>query len=165
MTKRTPINQGVALDERETRGLSQAQMADVLGLEGPTAEQIVLDLETGFRKPKGSTLRIYESLNRGRWAGSHLLEMPAWSVDVNGPPVIHHNEWPRFVGRAIEPELHPQQWQFKKAGMPAFALDERTGFRQLVVAWIDHVPEDFDAEDILTEGVRRLEKVLLEAKR
>jgi hypothetical protein len=163
MTKRTPINQGVALDERETRGLDKAQMADILGLDGLNADQVLLDIETGFRKPKGAVLRIYESLNRQRWSAESLLEVPVWTVSV-GDQVIHHNAWPRFVGRALVPELHPQQWQFKKAGMPAFAMDERCGFRQLVVVWIDHVPDSFDAEDIVMEGLRMLEQALMESK-
>jgi len=144
--------------------MSKPQMAEILGIEGTNAEQIVTDFETGFRPVKGPTLRIYESLNRGRWAAETLLKMPRWSVgrlDGDGPHTIHHNEWPRFVGRTWPEDLHPEQWRFKKASMAAFSLDPATGCRQLVLAFIDHIPEGFDPEDLLTEAVRHLEDTIL----
>ena len=80
----------------------------------------------------------------------------SWSISAEGD-VLHHNAWPRFVGRALREKVHPNQWQFKKANMPAFELDERTGFGQVVFSLIDHVPEDMDIEDLFSEGVRLLE--------
>lgn len=167
LSKKQIINQGVALDEREKRGLTKIQMAEVLGIEGPHGEQILSDFESGFRPVKGPTLRIYESLNRGRWAACELLEVPSWTVALSGLEgecTIHHNDWPRFVGRAYREELHPQQWRFKKADMPVFVMDERTGYRQLVIAWVDHVPDGIDPEDLLEEALRHLENRLMEAK-
>ncbi len=162
MATKNTINQGVARDEREARAMTKEQMADVLGIEGPNAEQIVTDFEAGFRQAKGPTLRIYESLNRGRYAGETLLNLPRWSVDADASGhVIHYNGWPRFVGRAFREELHPEQWRFKKAGMAAYALDPKTGYRQLVLAFIDHVPDGSDPEDVVAEGVRHLERVIL----
>ena len=160
MSQRNPINQAVALDERVSRGLSKTQMAEVFGIEGTNAEQIITDFETGFRPIKGPALRVYQSLNRARWAGATLLKLPSWTVSVrsdDGVCLIYHNAWPRFVARAFDVELHPEQWQFRKAGMPAFALDPRTGYKQLVASFIDHVPSDFDPQDLLAEAGRRLE--------
>lgn len=154
-----PLNQGQIAQERESLGLSKSQMADILGLEGDHKEQLITDFESGFRPPRGSVLRIYESLNRSRWAAGNLLQIDTWSLSVDGC-TLHHNEWPRFVARAFKEELLPNQWQFKKADMPVFLLDDRTGYRQMVVAWLDHVPADFDAEDVLAEGVRQLENAL-----
>ncbi len=166
VSKKQIINQGVALDEREKRGLSKLQMAEVLGIEGPHGEQILSDFESGFRPVKGPTLRLYQYLNRGRWESCELLDVPKWAVVMGGPAqecMLHHNEWPRFIGRAYREELHPHQWRFKKAGMPVFVMDERTGYKQLVVAWVDHVPDGFDAEDLLEEGLRYLEDGLRQA--
>jgi len=163
MTERTPIDQNVALDERQTRGLEKAEMADVLGLEGVDASKTLLDFEKGLRKPMGPVLRIYEGLNRQRWSAEFLLKVPAWTVSA-GDQVVHHNAWPRFVGRALVQELHPHQRHFKKAGMPVFAMDEQCGFRQLVVVWIDHVPDSFDAKDVVMEGLRKLEQALIDLK-
>ncbi len=154
------MSQGVLLDEREKRGLTKAQMAQVLGIDGPHAEQIVTDFETGFRPVKGPTLRIYEGLNRARWSTCELLEVSRWTISVDRAR-IHHNEWPRFVAQAIEEELHPQQWRFKKAGMPVFAMDTISGYRQLVYSMIDHIPDDYDAEDLFTEALRELELTLI----
>ena len=155
------LNQGQILVERESLELTKAQMAEVLGLDGEHKEQMVTDFESGFRPPRGAVLRVYESLNRNRWAAKTLLQVDPWSVSTDGC-IIHHNAWPRFVGRAFKEELLPNQWQFKKADMPVFLLDPRTGYRQLVIAWTDHVPAGFDPEDILAEGVRQIEKVLRE---
>jgi hypothetical protein len=164
MPQKNPINQAVALDERVSRGLSKSQMAEVIGIEGTNAEQIITDFETGFRPIKGPALRVYQLLNRARWAGATLLKLPSWTVSVRGDDgacLIHHNAWPRFVARAFDVELHPEQWQFRKAGMPAFALDPRTGYKQLVASFIDHVPSDFDPQGFLAEAGRRLESELL----
>lgn len=143
-------------DEREARGLTKMQMVDVIGLDGTHAEQILTDFESGFRQPKAAVLRIYEALNRQRWCASGLLGLPAWSISEQGR-VIHHNDWPRFVGLAIPDKEHPQQWQFKKAGMPAFVLNGAGGFNQLVFSMIDHVPDDMDIEDLFAEAVRAVE--------
>ena len=153
----------MALDERETRGLSKAQMVDVLGIEGAHAEQILSDFETGFRQIKGPTLRLYQGLNRARWSAGKLLGLPKWTVDRNAPggPTIHHNDWPRFVAKAFAAEMHPEQWQFTKAAMPTVALDARTGFRQLVVAFVDHTPFDFDPGVLLADAAHHLETLLI----
>jgi hypothetical protein len=164
VTTKTAITQGVALDEREKRDLSKQDMADILGIEGPHREQILTDFEAGFRPIKGPTLRVYEALNRARWGASELLQVPRWSVVAGGPSgecTVHHNDWPRFVGKAFREALHPQQWRFKKAGMPTYEMDERTGYRQLVIALIDHVPEGLDVEDIYVEGLKQLEQAIL----
>ncbi len=160
------ISQGVALDEREKRGLTKLQMAEILGIEGANCEQIVTDFETGFRPTKGPALQIYLALNRARWAAEALLGVPRWTVALGDDDacMIHHNAWPRFVGKAFREELHPEQWRFKKEGMPVFVMDERTGYKQLVVAWVDAVPQDFDPEDVLEEGLRYLESKILEKK-
>ncbi len=161
---KTRLNQAVLRDERETRGLAKSQMCDVLGLDGVHAEQILTDFESGFRQPRGSTLRLYESLNGQRWCGEGLLGLETWTVSVGGD-VLHHNAWPRFVGRALREKLHPNQWQFKKSNMPAFELDEKTGYGQVVFSLIDHVPADLDIEDLYAEGVRLLEsKCVAEGK-
>lgn len=142
-------------------------MADVIGIEGPHAEQIVTDFETGFRQLHGSPLRVYELLNRGRWAAGELLKVPRWTVWVSGVAdaevdcTIHHNEYPRFVGRGFVNDLHPEQWRFKKAEMPCFPMDERTGFRQLVVSFVDHVPFDYEIEDLISEGLLHLERHIM----
>ena len=57
--------------------------------------------------------------------------------------------------------MHAEQWRFRKSEMPILLLDEKTGFKQLVVSFVDHVPMDYDFEDVLEEAVRVLEKVLL----
>lgn len=157
MSKR--LNQAVLRDERISRGLTLEQMAECLGLEGEHAVQILTDFESGFRRPKAAVLRAYESLNRQRWQLTELLNAPEWSVSDAGR-VIHHNEWPRFVGVVVEDQEHPLQWQFKKAGMPAFALNETCGFRQIVFSLIDHIPSDVDVEDVFSEAVRLAEKNL-----
>ncbi len=150
------LNQAVLRDEREARGLTASQMVDVLGLEGAHAEQILKDFESGFRQPKSAVLRIYETLNRQRWGASTLLGLSTWSISQDGQ-IVHHNDWPRFVGVAIPETEHPHQWQFKKANMPAFELDKRTGFGQVVFSLIDHVPADLDIEDLFAEAVRLIE--------
>lgn len=153
------MNQALLRDERETRGLTKAQMMDVLGLDGVHAEQILTDFESGFRQPKAAVLRIYESLNRQRWGASGLLRLPVWSLS-DGGRIVHHNEWPRFVGMAIPEKEHDQQWQFKKAGMPAFVLNGSGGMHQLIFTMVDHLPDDFDAEDLFSEAVRLVEERL-----
>lgn len=156
---KTKLNQAVLRDEREARGLTKLQMVDVLGLDGTHSEQILTDFESGFRQPKAAALRIYESLNRQRWGASGLLGLPAWSVS-DGGRVVHHNDWPRFVGVAIPEAEHPHQWQFKKAGMPAFVLNGAGGFNQIVFSMIDHLPDDVDGEDLFAEAVRLVEAEL-----
>jgi transcriptional regulator with XRE-family HTH domain len=150
------LNQAVLREERETRGLTISQMSEVLGLEGAHAHQIVIDFESGFRKPKGSALRVYELLNRQRWASEHLLGVDPWTISEDGR-TIHHNGWPRFVGVAMEDAQHPHQWQFKKAGMPAFDLIGAGSYQQIVFSMVDHVPEGLDVEDLFTEAVRLIE--------
>lgn len=156
---KTKMNQAVLRDERESRGLTKLQMVDILGLDGAHAEQILTDFEAGFREPKAAVLRIYESLNRQRWGASTLLGLPAWSLS-DGGRVVHHNDWPRFVGAAIPESEHAQQWQFKKAGMPAFLLNGVAGFNQIIFTMIDHLPAEIDAEDLFAEAVRLVENEL-----
>jgi transcriptional regulator with XRE-family HTH domain len=156
---KTKMNQAVLRDEREARGLTKTQMIDVLGLDGVHAEQILTDFESGFRQPKAAVLRIYESLNRQRWCASGLLGLPAWSLS-DGGRVVHHNEWPRFVGMTIPEQEHAQQWQFRKTEMPAFILNGAGGMNQIIFTMIDHLPDDFDAEDLFSEAVRLVEERL-----
>ena len=160
---KTKLNQAVLRDEREARGLTKSQMVDLLGLDGAHAEQILTDFETGFREPKAAVLRIYESLNRQRWGVSKLLDLPTWSLS-DGGRVIHHNDWPRFVGVAIPESEHAHQWQFKKAGMPAFLLNGVGGMNQIIFTMIDHLPAEMDAEDLFAEAVRLVENELKDSR-
>lgn len=153
------LNQAVIRDERESRNLTKTQMAEVLGLDVPNAEQILTDFETGYRQPKGSVLRIYQGLNRQRWAGSHLLSLPSWTLSNDGE-VIHHNDWPRFVGRVVPELTHPNQWQFKKASMPSYELDGSGGFHQIVFVMVDEIPANLDIEDLFFDAVRIVESTM-----
>jgi hypothetical protein len=44
--------------------------------------------------------------------------------------------------------------------MPAFILNGAGGMNQIIFTMIDHLPDDFDAEDLFSEAVRLVEERL-----
>ena len=161
---KTKVNIGVAIRAREDLELTPAQMGEILGLNPVSAVSAVLNYEASREVGNGSALRVYESLFRCREEASRWLGVPRWTVGAGPRPnLIHHNEWPRFVAVAFETDLHAEQWRFRKSEMPILLLDEKTGFKQLVVSFVDHVPMDYEFEDVLEEAVRVLEKAILGA--
>jgi hypothetical protein len=60
----------------------------------------------------------------------------------------------------IPEQEHAQQWQFRKTEMPAFILNGAGGMNQIIFTMIDHLPDDFDAEDLFSEAVRLVEERL-----
>ena len=48
--------------------------------------------------------------------------------------------------------------------MPVLILDEKTGYKQLVISFVDHVPLDYEIEDLLEEAVRVLERAILKGE-
>lgn len=158
-----------AREEREERDLNVAQMGEILGMSASMIDAgVVQGYEKGMPVNSGAVRRIYESLQRGRLQASTWLAVGRWSISEpckeDASWVIHHNEWPRFVGKAVKEELHKEQWRFSRAGMPVFELSNQTGFRQIVFSFIDHVPSDFDAEDVLTEAVLQLERRIVKGQ-
>jgi len=157
-----------AREEREERGLSTAQMGEILGVPSSMIESgVIQGYEKGMPVNSGAVRRIYEGLQRGRLQVSTWLGVGSWSIsaqDEDGTWIIHHNDWPRFLGKTIKEELHKEQWRFARAGMPVFEMGAATGFRQIVFSFIDHVPSDFDAEDVLTEAVLQLERRIVKGQ-
>lgn len=148
-----------AREERESRDLSIRQMGEVLGLTGMAVEAgAVQGYEAGQEVRNGAVVRIYESLRRARQA-QQWLGLPKYTLDASDPEmlVIHHNAFPRFVGIAVKAAQHKEQWRFAKAGMPVYELDPSSGWRQLIVSFVDHVPVDCDPEDAIEEAVRLAE--------
>ncbi len=148
-----------AREERESRGLSIGQMGDVLGLQSSaTSAGAVQGFEAGQEVRNGAVVRIYEFLRRGRQA-QEWLKLPKFTADTSSPGmlIIHHNDYPRFVGVAVRDVQHKEQWRFQRAGMPVYELDPRSGWRQLIVSFVDHVAQDFDFEDSIEEAIRLIE--------
>lgn len=155
-----------AQEEREERGLTYAQFGEILGMSAAMIDAgVIQGYEKGMPVNSGAVRRIYESLQRGRLQASTWLNIGRWSVsspsDDDPSWVVHHNEWPRFVAKALREELHKEQWRFARSGMPVFEMSQATGCKQLVFSFIDHVPVDFDPEDVLTEAVLQLERRIL----
>jgi len=149
-----------AREERESRGLSYSQMAEVLGLgEHQVESGAIKGYESGIPARNGAVVRIYEGLQRARLQASTWLQVPRFTIARDGDAVVlHHNDWPRFVAKAVPEKLHKEQWRFAKAGMPVYELRAQTGLAQVIFSFIDHVPEDVDAEEVLEEAVVAIER-------
>lgn len=148
-----------AREEREERGLTYSQMAEVLGLgEHQVESGAVKGYETGMPVHNGSVVRIYQELQRARLQAQTWLKVPRFTITRDaGSLVLHHNDWPRFVCKAVPESLHKEQWRFAKASMPVYELRPETGLSQAIFSFIDHVPAGFDAEEVLEEAVVAIE--------
>ena len=149
-----------AREEREERGLTYSQMAEVLGLGEHMVESgAIKGYETGMPVRNGSVLRIYQELQRARLQAVTWLKFPRFTIARDGEAVLlHHNEWPRFVAKAVPEALHKEQWRFSKASMPVYQLRPETGLAQAIFSFIDHVPTGIDAEEVLEEAVVAIEE-------
>ncbi len=152
-----------AREEREARGLTYAQMGQVLGLgEHQIEAGAVQGYESGMPARNGSVVRIYQGLQRARLQGCVWLGLPRFTIARDGQAVVlHHNEWPRFVAKAVPEKLHKEQWRFARAGMPVYELRPSTGLAQMIFSYLDHVPEGVDVEDVLEEAIAALEGFVL----
>ena len=148
-----------AREEREERGLTYSQMAEVLGLgEHQVESGAIKGYESGMPVSNGSVVRIYQELQRARLQSQTWLKVPRFTLARDADSVVlHHNDWPRFVAKAVPEALHKEQWRFAKAGMPVYELRLETGLSQAIFSFIDHVPADFDAEEVLEEAVVAIE--------
>ena len=148
-----------AREEREERGLTYSQMAEVLGLgEHQVESGAIKGYESGMPVSNGSVVRIYQELQRARLQSQTWLKVPRFTLARDADSVVlHHNDWPRFVAKAVPEALHKEQWRFAKAGMPVYELRPETGLSQAIFSFIDHVPADFDAEEVLEEAVVAIE--------
>jgi hypothetical protein len=135
-------------------------MAEVLGLGEHAVESGALKgYETGMPVRNGSVVRIYQALQRARLQSMTWLKFPRFTIARDGDSVVlHHNDWPRFVAKAVPTALHKEQWRFAKAGMPVYELRADTGLTQAIFSFIDHVPTGFDAEEVLEEAVVAIER-------
>lgn len=148
-----------AREEREERGLTYSQMAEVLGLGEHSVESgAIKGYETGMPVRNGSVVRIYQELQRARLQAVTWLKFPRYTIAWDGEAVVlHHNEWPRFVAKAVPAALHKEQWRFAKAAMPVYQLRPETGMSQAIFSFVDHVPDGIDAEDALEDAVLAIE--------
>ena len=148
-----------AREEREERGLTYSQMAEVLGLgEHQVESGAIKGYESGMPVRNGSVARIYQELQRARLQSQTWLKIPRFTLTrESGSVVLHHNDWPRFVAKAVPEALHKEQWRFAKAGMPVYELRPETGLSQAIFSFVDHVPAGFDAEEVLEEAVVAIE--------
>lgn len=149
---------------RRILNLSHSKMANVLGFGGANSKDYVADMESGARPISGPVARLLEYLNRGVWDSTSLLRLPRWvhcqdADDARDSHIIMHTEYPRFIGRCLPLLGDATQEKFVNTGMPILAMDERTGFAQMVFSFIDH-PVD-DQEDLLIEALRIKEASLL----
>lgn len=153
-----------AREEREARELTYEQMGEILGLSEHQIESgAVQGYEAGMPVRNGSVVRIYQGLQRARLQAGTWLALPRFSVVRDGRCVVlHHNEWPRFVSKAVPEKLHKEQWRFAKAAMPVYELRPETGLAQMIFSFIDHVPEGVDAEDVMEEAVATLERFVFD---
>jgi hypothetical protein len=134
-------------------------MAEVLGLgEHQVESGAIKGYESGIPARNGAVVRIYEGLQRARLQASTWLEVPRFTIArVGDAVVLYHNDWPRFVAKAVPEKIHKQQWRFARAGMPVYELRPEIGLSQVIFSFIDHVPGGFDAEGVLEEAVVAIE--------
>jgi hypothetical protein len=151
-----------AREEREKRGLTYEQMGEVLGLsEQQVQSGAVQGYESGMPVRNGSVVRIYQELQRARLQACTWLGVPRFTLMRDGDSiVVHHNEFPRFIAKAMRGAMHKEQWRFAKAGMPVIPLRPETSLSQMVVSYIDHVPPGVPVGDVMTDAVLELERYL-----
>lgn len=156
-----------AREEREKRGLTYAQMGEVLGLTEHQVESgAVQGYEAGMPARNGAVVRIYQGLQRSRLGAQTWLQIPRWTLARAGAAVVvHHNEFPRFIGKAVPEVQHKEQWRFAKAGMAVRALSPGAGLAQLIVSFVDHVPQGVDVDALLDAAQVELERFLRGADR
>ncbi|OYU44195.1 MAG: hypothetical protein CFE44_14275 [Burkholderiales bacterium PBB4] len=115
--------------------------------------------ETGMPVRNGSVVRIYQELQRARLQAVTWLKFPRFTIARDGEAVVlHHNDWPRFVAKAVPEAMHKEQWRFAKASMPVYQLRPESGLAQVIFSFIDHVPSGIDAEEMLEEAVVAIEE-------
>lgn len=155
-----------AREERERRGLTYEQMGEVLGLADHQIQSgAVQGYEAGQPVRNGSVVRIYQGLQRSRLQAGTWLGIARFTVARDGDAVvIHNNEFPRFVAKAVPEQMHKEQWRFAKAGMPVLPLRAETGLSQMIVSFVDHVPAGFSTEQVLADAVRELHRYLEQEK-
>lgn len=153
-----------AREEREKRGLTFEQMGEVLGLTDQQVQSgTVQGYEAGMPVRNGSVVRLYQGLQRARLQGSVWLGLPRFTVMRDGSSVvIHHNEFPRFVAKAVPEAQHKEQWRFAKAGMPVWKLRPETCLAQMIVSFVDHVPAGVMTDEVFEAAEKALKQYLAE---
>lgn len=149
---------------RRAMGLSIAEMAKLLGLDGENASDRVREMERGARSISGPLLRVLGYLSQAvdiedattismisriapRWLDCSDLEHDTGTTDI-----IMHTRWPRFLGWVADDIPEDLAATLGAAGIPVVPMDPDLGLGHLVVLFIDQPAGDTRA--VIAEGVR-----------
>ena len=149
---------------RRAMGLSIAEMAKLIGLDGANASDRVREMERGVRPISGPLLRVLGYIaqavdTEGATTVSLMSRvLPRWldcsdlEHDTGATDIIMHTRWPRFLGWVADDIPEDLAATLGAAGIPMVPMDPELGLGHLVVLFIDQPAGDTRA--LIAEGVR-----------
>lgn len=151
---------------RRSMGLSIADMAKVIGLDGANASDRVREMERGARPISGPLLRVLgyiaQSANIADEATGGLFSriLPRWldcsdlEHDTCATDIIMHTRWPRFFGWVTDDLAGDENLAaiLDAAGVPVLPMSPDLGLGHLVVLFFDRPAGDTQA--VIAEAVR-----------
>lgn len=156
------MSKNILNDLRQLMGLSTAQMAVVLGLDGANAEDRVREMERGGRDISGPLQKVLAYLAQGAnlhdqsQSNVHTRILPTWldcgdlEFDSSTTEFIMHTRWPRFIGWVTEKVSEDLYKALKTASAPIVPLDPELG--HMVILFIDQPAGDTSA--LISEAAR-----------
>ena len=150
---------------RRAMGLSLADMARLIGLDGLNASDRVREMERGARPISGPLLCVLNYLAQAvgtndsaaislsrflpRWLDCSDLEKNTGTADI-----IMHTRWPRFLGWITDDLSHDQNLTelLSAAKIPVVPMNPGLGLGNLVVLFIDQPAGETKA--LISEAVR-----------
>ena len=151
---------------RRAMGLTIAEMAKLVGLDGANASDRIREMERGARPISGPLLRVLAYIAQavdGEGATSVSLMsriVPRWldcsdlEHDTGTTDIIMHTRWPRFIGWVADDLSQDEDLEatLSAAAIPVVPMDPGLGLGHLVVLFIDQPAGD--ARALIAEGVR-----------
>ena len=151
---------------RRAMGLSIAEMARIIGLDGANASDRIREMERGIRPISGPLVRVLsyiaQAVDVEEAAASNLLVrfLPRWldcsdlEHDTGSNNIIMHTRWPRFIGWLTDDASQDEQLKalLSMASVPVVSMNPDLGLGQLVVLYIDEPACDTQA--LIADAVR-----------
>lgn len=135
---------------RRSMGLSLADMASLIGLDGANASDRVREMERGARPISGPLLRVLnylaQAVDTPDAAGISMSNfLPRWldcfdlEQDMEATDIIMHTRWPRFFGFIIDDLSLDKKLTaiLSAANIPVVSMDPELSLGHLVVLFID----------------------------
>lgn len=149
---------------RRSIGLSLADMAMILGLEGVNAQDRMREMERGARPISGPLQRVLgyisQAVDIGDFAKAslHTRILPTWldcadlEYDSSETGIVMHTRWPRFLGWSTEEIPEELVAVLHASSVPVVPMNPDLGLGYLVILFIDRPAGD--TTELIAQAVR-----------